>query len=170
MKMGRPRGDKKQTVGEKYLVADDVATMANKLIDDHHSHLVEARIKYLFRSGDWKAKGKTVLGEAKLISGLNRFLLELDFVIMINLEVWNKANAMQRQATLDKYLTRCSQAEDEQGNVSWYIQDYDVKEYHSIMHRYGAWESDLEKAIKMIGDHKQLVLIHDHNSKTGTEG
>ena len=70
----------------KYSYAPAVEAMAVSLINEitSHSHLAEARIRYLFRDGKWNSKGRTVFGKAKLASEDVRFLGEYDFVIMIN--------------------------------------------------------------------------------------
>lgn len=48
---------------DRYQVADEVQLVAAKLISDVHSHLVEARICYLFRTDEWIRKGRLVYGK-----------------------------------------------------------------------------------------------------------
>ena len=45
----------------KFTVAEEVQEIAAGLINGIHDRLAEARIIYLFRSGDWKSKGKVCL-------------------------------------------------------------------------------------------------------------
>jgi len=74
----------------KYRAAPEVEEVARALIEDHHSHLVEARIGYLFRRGAWKSRDKTVAGKAYKVSERDKLLTGLDFIIVMNLTVWQR--------------------------------------------------------------------------------
>ena len=144
--MGRSRFKKpKEPKGPKYLVADEVALLAARIIDQWHSHLGEARIKYLFRNGKWSKKGNTTLGMARLASDDTRFIGQYEFVVIINLEAWNNASQEARIALLDHELSHCSCEEDKSGNKRWSIIDHDVKEFVGIVSRHGIWADDLKR-------------------------
>lgn len=159
----RPKVDK----GPKYTHAPEVEELAVKLINDHHSHLAEARIKYLFRNGKWQSKGKATLGKAKLAAEDARFLGQYDFIIMISTEAWNSAVPAYREALVDHELQHCDCAEDKAGNKKWSIQDHDVQEFVSVVRRHGLWEVDLQKLIiaakqgpYVDGPHNQIDMFN----------
>jgi hypothetical protein len=152
--MARPRRFKtpKEPKGPKYMVAPEVEALASKIIDDHHSHLAEARIKYLFRNGKWAKKAKTMLGQAKLATDDVRFIAEYDFIIFINLAVWNTAIPAWREALLDHELSHCDCSQDKAGNKKWGIVDHDVQEFVSVVRRHGLWEVDLQRMVKAANE------------------
>ena len=179
MNMGRGfKGFKKPKVekGPKYTHASEVAELAAKLINDHHDHLAEARIKYLFRNGKWQSKGKSTLGKAKLAAEDARFIGEYDFIIMISLNAWNSAVPAYREALVDHELQHCDCTEDKAGNKKWSIQDHDVQEFVSVVRRHGLWENDLQKLMVAAkegpyvdGPHNQINMFQP-NEKTEEPG
>ena len=58
--------------------APEVKEIATRYINEHHQHLANARIEYLFNAKSIVKKGKELLGEAKLVSGLNAYLITRD--------------------------------------------------------------------------------------------
>src|SRR3990167_2134573 len=69
-----------------------------KMIEDHHSHLSQAKIAIAWRFG-WKADadGRVKLGQCKKGSDLDRELNDKDFVILLNHEAWNRADFTEAQ-------------------------------------------------------------------------
>ncbi len=67
---------------DKFSPASEVATIGNKLIKKHHDHLSGRRVEFLFmerldKDGNSQAitrKGKSLYGQAKLVTGLNAYL------------------------------------------------------------------------------------------------
>ena len=138
--------------GPKYSSAPEVQELAAKLINDHHSHLTEARIVYLFRNGKWAKKGKTMLGQAKLAAEDARFIGQYDFVVIINMIAWNNASAAVREALVDHELSHCECETDRAGNKKWNIADHDVQEFVSIVRRHGLWADDLARLAKAAAE------------------
>jgi len=170
--MGRPRRFKtpKEPKGPKYMEAPEVQELAVKIIGDHHGALAEARIKYLFRNGKWAKKSKTVLGQAKLASDDMRFIAEFDFIVFVNLAVWNNAPQAWREALLDHELSHCDCTEDKAGNKKWSIVDHDVQEFVPVVRRHGLWEADLQRmmiaarqAPHVDGPHNQIEMFANNS-------
>jgi hypothetical protein len=135
------------------------------LIDEHHSGLAEARIKYMFRTGKWELKGKIIYGKAEKVSAKWKHLTGYDFVITINRDAWFANKIEIRQAVLDHELMHCARGEDDkQGNPKWYIQPHTVEDFVEIIHRHGLWTHSLQNMVKASSEFEQLSL------KTGTEG
>jgi hypothetical protein len=184
---GKPKAPK---IKIEYKPAEEVALLAPRLIDANHSHLAEARICYLFRTGKWESKGKVVFGKAEKVSGKWKNLTGYDFVIIINYEAWSYASDTIRNAGLDHELTHCARGEDDkEGNPKWYIMPHQVEDFSSIIERHGLWNKDLERFFKAGENFKQAgdnpedcaqVTIFDNENtgdnpedcaqKTGTEG
>jgi hypothetical protein len=59
-----------------YRPAPSVERIAQALIGKHHHHLSDVRVDYVFRSEAAKSGGKTVMGKARKISGLNAYLAQ----------------------------------------------------------------------------------------------
>ena len=132
-----------------------VYRIMEKLIEQHHSHLADAKIALAWRFG-WKsdADGRTTLGQAKKGSDLDRKLHDHDFVILLNHERWNAAGFTdaQQKALLDHELCHCEVSKDvngepktdENGRVCYRMRRHDVEEFKEIFHRHGLWKGDLE--------------------------
>jgi len=57
-----------------YRPAPEVEALARQVVNEHHPHLVEAGICFVYRSGRWCARGRTVTGKALVAPPLWRFL------------------------------------------------------------------------------------------------
>ncbi|MHC1758295.1 MAG: putative metallopeptidase [Negativicutes bacterium] len=145
----------------KYSFADEVEDVALQTICKSHKFLRDARIKYLFRSGKWEKNGKIVLGQAKLASEDTRFIADVDFVIIINLDAWNNASTEHRFALVDHELSHCDFTEDNMGNRTWKTTGHDVEEFVAVVYRHGLWEDDLRKMMLAAkeNDRRQIELI-----------
>ena len=138
-----------------YRPASEPARIAAKLIDEHHTHLAGFRIDYVFRSEAAKSGGKTVLGKARKMSGLNAFLAtepderpadEEDisfFVIELAEDTWSKLSAAQRVALVDHQLCHCVIEWKDDGELVLKIKGHDLEEFRCIVERHGLWDSDV---------------------------
>lgn len=147
--------------------APEVLELAARLIDNIHGHLAEARIKYLFRTGKWEQRGKTIYGRAEKVSAKWKYLTDYDFVVTINRDIWFANKTDIREAILDHELTHCARGEDDkQGNPKWYIQPHTVEDFVNIIQRHGLWTAGLQNMVKANSEYEQLSLLNN----TGTEG
>lgn len=154
----------------EYQVADEVKKVAEPLIKNYHSHLNGAEIVYLFQNKRDRAtgaavipksKGRPVLGMAKLVTGLNAFLVsgatrtdgdEIDpfFVLLITKPAWDRMKAKQREALVDHELCHMG-VDDETGKPT--LLPHDLEEFNAVVRRHGIWQEDVEaffKAAKQI--------------------
>jgi hypothetical protein len=147
--------------------APEVQELAARLISDIHTHLAEAGIKYLFRTGKWELRGKTILGKAEKVSNKWKHLTGYDFIVTINRDTWFANKPEIREAILDHELTHCARGEDDkQGNPKWYIQDHDLTDFVSIVRRHGLWTTTLQNIVKAKEEYEQLSLL----PMNGTDG
>ena len=95
--------------------SEQLQEVAARIIDKYHSHLGEANIKYLFRTGKWEVRGKTIYGKAAKASSQVKYVSGgFDFIVTINKDVWDaNTSAEKREAVLDHVLTYCGRGEDD---------------------------------------------------------
>lgn len=127
--------------------AEAVQEMARESIAQHHPELATARIGYVFvdRGGE-KVGSKKVYGKVRRITGVLEHLLELDFLVVVNLYVWNNLSADKRRALVDHLLSRCWGEEDEDdpgAGMKWSLKDPDVSEFSDVLRRHGMWTEEL---------------------------
>lgn len=108
-------------------------------------HVKAAKIKYLFKLGNW-AK----IGECSKASGKWRHLTDFDYVIMFHKDSWEVFTLEQRQALIHHELSHISR-----NNEKWGIAVHDVEEFLSTFKRFGAWSGSLQM-VEQIFKEKQL--------------
>jgi hypothetical protein len=138
----------------KYKPAPEVKEIAEKLIDSHHGHLREAKIKYLFRDKALKSKGKIELGKATKVSGKYNAVTGADFLIEIAEPHFWDMEHKQQVALIDHELSHCWI--DLEGNRK--IMPHDFEGFNGVLKRHGFWMGDLEVMGKTA---KQLELPFD---------
>lgn len=150
--------------------------MLNDLVGEQHHHLIDARIALAWRFG-WKEDkdGRLKLGQAKKLSDLDREFRtgageEIDLVILLNYEVWNRGDftCEQQLALIDHELCHFQFSKDDEtgepkmdvrGRLIYRLRGHDVEEFTEIVARHGIWRHDLEKFAKQAG--KAAGLFED---------
>lgn len=147
-----------------------VYVVAERLIEQYHEHLADAKIAIAWRYG-WKANadGRVVLGQAKKGSDLDREMHGFDFVILLNHEAVNggSLNDKQIEAVIDHELCHCQVSKDqngerktdENGRVVYRIRKHDIEEFQEIVARHGCWKDELEKFVGAALESKKLPLF-----------
>ena len=136
---------------------------------DYHPDIKEARIALAWRK-EWKADkdGRLKLGMCVKASELQKELVEWDFVILINFEVWQSKEwtKEKKMALLDHELTHADESLDKNGEPkvdakgrrTWRIRSHDVEEFSAIIERHGIWKRDLERFAEAIMKSKQQTI------------
>lgn len=124
----------------------------------YHPHLTNAQIRYLERAGTWRSKGKTVGGTAALATPKECALAgaEINFVITINADLWDKLPDQKRRALMDHELCHCTVELDEEGYPQFKITGHDVEDFIAVIERHGAWNEGLEELASQM---RQLDLF-----------
>jgi hypothetical protein len=166
--MARRKSSKpKEPKGPKYSdVPEYILTTAARLIEEHHGHLTEARIRYLIRNGKWTKKGTNVYGQTKLAGEDVRFVSQCDFVIIFNGPLMEKMTPEQRLACIDHYLTRAGCEYDKQENRRWVTVEPDRPEFYSIIKRHGLWDEELKRLARVT---KEIGLFDGQEKDKLTE-
>jgi hypothetical protein len=138
--------------------APDVATIARQLISEHHRHLLDAHLLYLFTRKPRSKAGKTVLGTAQKASGITEYLSTrpgqdgdlhaADFILVFSYQEWKDLTESQRRALVDHELTHCDFKEDKWGTITWKIRGHDVEEFREIIQRHGLWQPEVESFVR----------------------
>lgn len=163
-------------MGTSYRSAPDVRKIADKLITQHHQHLLgEAdRIIYLFRSEAARSKGRVVLGKARLLSGLNAWLYDAGvdgpaadglegaecarFVMEIAHDEWRELNAAGRKALVDHELCHFwIETDEETGDQKLMIRGHDLEEFVEVVARHGCWRPEVEHVVKVGAEQLKLL-------------
>lgn len=163
-----------ETVIRPALTAQELAV---DLIAEHHEHLEEARILWLFTTAKSTRGGRAVLGKSKRLGAEARFLSSgnvsiregYDFVLVIAEQSWTSMGASQRLALVDSLLCRCAIREVENkttGRVTktWYTVSPDVEEFSEVIRRHGLWLPELKTMARAIGS-KQLRMLEQDDAR-----
>lgn len=144
----------------QYEKSAEVEKVAKAVIKEHLTDLKSKTIVYITqdkkddKTGNAVAqmrKGKPIIGDIKLVGGLNAFLASGETrtdhdgptplaVLVVSRFAWEKLSPEQRKAWTHQQLNRLDYNLDT-GKPS--LIEYDVKEFSVIAKLYGAWNDDL---------------------------
>ncbi|MBL8186557.1 MAG: hypothetical protein JNK38_01045 [Acidobacteria bacterium] len=157
----------------EYTVAESVRDFADQLIKNHHPHLTNVKIEYVFRSQAATKNGKAIWGRAKLVTGLNAWLAtpmiqrwnrpEPFFCLEIARDIWSRLNENQQKALVDHELSHCDRDLDS-GDLT--IVGHDLEEFAHILRRHGLWHSDVEMFAKTGAEQLSLLSIIEQRAET----
>ncbi|MFH0989913.1 MAG: putative metallopeptidase [bacterium] len=127
---------KKEEVKPRYFEAQAVAEIAQVLIKEHHQHLNDIPIFYLFNDGkmqEWASMSKK--------SKKDEFITGYQFVMEVSYKQWIVLTDKERIALVDHEL--CHASLDDKGNPV--ILDHDIEEFAAIVSRHGLWRESVRK-------------------------
>ena len=120
-----------------------------------HDDTKDAKIVLAYRK-NWKSDvdGHLVLGKCVKASELQRELVDWDFVILLNYEVWNSKefDRAKKVALLDHELCHTGQALDKDGEPKvdakgrkvWRVVRHEIEEFVGVIQRNGCYKRDLQ--------------------------
>ncbi len=126
--------------------SEELINSAERIIDKSHTgrDLENARIGFLFRQGDAPiSKGKTVYGKAKIPPAELSAYADLDFIIWISEEMWNKSDKKRRAWMIDHELCHLDYTDEEAA-----IRHHDFEEFSQIIERHGLINPDIFNAAR----------------------
>src|SRR6266542_465308 len=172
-------------------LADDAQRVGKTLIAEHHPHLLDAEILYVFTNQQRKRCDRIRLGSAAKLNALQRFLssgMETvsgghDFLVLIDEGMWRALTAAQRQALVDHELCHCAlfvkddterpavwllwtpemDAPDEYAGQRWGLRAHDVEEFADVLKRHGWWKPDSRE--KGFGEIALQLAMPDAKTK-----
>lgn len=135
----------------------------------HHEELQEATIMLAWRERLKPDKeGHLVLGKCVKASDLQRELVDIDFVILLNRDIWDDCDFTdkQRLALMDHELSHaCPQVDDEgvkrdqRGRVVWRTRKHDIEEFQAIVARHGCYKADLQRFAEALTKKRKAPLF-----------
>lgn len=154
--------DYMETQPQSWREAPEIETVARQLINDHHSHLAIAEIRFYFFTKEILQGDKAVWGRARKVAGLNAVLANHDttedkqfFVIECWKFIWDAITEKQRRALVDHELEHCWV--DENGKLS--LAKHDVEEFTNVIRRHGLWRSDVQLFVDAANGKGQANLF-----------
>lgn len=133
------------------------AALAQPLIADHHQHLVDARIGYLYRRKAKTGGGKVTLATASLVPERWQVFAPFDFCIEVAWLQWQQLDVAQRQALVDHELYHCDLEVDDDGQGTWTLRKHDVEEFSEVITRHGLWKSDVRDFVETARQAQAVV-------------
>lgn len=143
----------------EYAPAAEAAKIAKGVIKDHHRHLTEVRIEYVFRDKHQTSNGREVWAKTRKVAGLHAYLAaesehidaeagEPFFVIEIAKDIWQILNKEQREALIDHELCKCSAEFNDDGDVALKVRPHDLEEFRAVVERRGLWRPDVTEFLR----------------------
>jgi hypothetical protein len=150
-------------------VASEVRALAQPLIQQHHAHLREATILFIFTDQKRKRCDRVRLGSAGKLTALQRFLssgmdsveLGADFVILIDSNLWPLLSATARTALVDHELCHAAvfvkddsdkpavwrrlakdESKDDFDEWRYGMRGHDIEEFGEVLYRHGFWKPE----------------------------
>jgi hypothetical protein len=128
---------------------------------EYHEDIKDAKIALAYQKGlKADVDGHVTLGKCIKASDLQRELVDWDFVILLNHEVWTATEFTKekKMALLDHELCHAELALDKEGEPKvdaggrkqYRIRKHDFQEFNAIIERHGLWMKDLEVLGKTI--------------------
>lgn len=144
----------------------ELISLAERLIREHHPHLLDAKIGFMYRSEAAKSGTKLILGKARKVSDEQRVFIDFDFVIWVARKEFESIADDQRAALVDHELCHCGGTFD-----NWSIRKHDFEEFMSIVVRHGLWLPDLAfaaKAFENAGKGQQALFYPEERGSVGS--
>lgn len=166
-----------------YRLAPEVRAIAEDLIasTEDHKLLERCTIIYLFRDKAPISKGRTVLGRARRIGGLNAFLSGYQpddqliaptpyFVIEISWNTWVDLTPAGQRALVDHELCHLGVDPD---TDELFMRGHDLEEFTAIVRRHGLWQADVSAVARAMAEQLALAIDEitdfDFTTSTSTE-
>lgn len=143
----------------EYEPAAEAAKIAKGVIKDHHRHLTEVRIEYVFRDKHQTSNGREVWAKTRKVAGLHAYLAaesehvdaeagEPFFVVELAKDIWQILNKGQREALIDHELCKCSAEFNDDGDVALKVKPHDLEEFRAVVERRGLWRPDVTEFLR----------------------
>lgn len=142
------------------LINPDDNSQPSKLLEEvrkkWHQETADARVVLA-----WKLDTKPdqddriVLGRCVPVGDLQKELIDYDFIITLNKEVWEdqKFDADKKRALLDHEMSHIAPVYDGEGKNKvdsrnrrvWRTRGHDIEEFSAVVERHGTYKHDLER-------------------------
>ena len=150
--------------------ANEAYKLLSEVRDKWHEDLYGAKIALAYRKRLKRDKdGILMLGRCVKVSDLQKEFAPLDFIIILNRDVWQEPSfdKKKRLALLDHELCHAAlsldkgleRKNDEKGRTVYRLRKHDIEEFRSVVEHHGCYKADLEKfAEALLKKHKTPLL------------
>lgn len=152
--MGRkPNPNKKEKVKnlKKFIEDESLVILANKVINANKlDYLNQVRIKYVLID---MYISKTCVGKCIRASKELKHFGNLDYIIEFSKDVWDKITDETKEIVMLHELLHILLKMNKSGDVDTKIFDYDIKDFSTIIKKYGVdWFKEFKIAVSSIRD------------------
>jgi len=118
-----------------FVIADEVAELAKKVIQIEGLDLMGARVKYLMVS---PVISKTVAGRCMRTSSELNFYSDADYIIEISGDVWDILDDEVKYILVHHELLHINAvSNDKKGTIDYKLVDHDIQDFELIIRKYG---------------------------------
>lgn len=168
--MGKPKKVVFQLIDANEKPEPDAYRLMRQIRAEQHFDTAKAKFALAWqKSIKPDVDGHIMLGKCVRATDLQRELVDLDFVILLNREVWEDAEFFdsKKLALLDHELCHAARSVDSDGEPRidtkgrpvWRVRGHDIEEFREIVDRHGCWKYDLEKFADAIFKRKTQPLF-----------
>lgn len=168
--MGKPKKVVFQLIDPNERPEPEAYILLRELRAEQHFDAAEARIALAWQKAiKPDVDGRLMLGKCVKATDLQRELVELDFVILLNREVWDDIDfrTEKKIALLDHEMCHAARAVDSDGEPRidtkgrpvWRIRGHDIEEFREVVARHGCYKHDLEKFAQALIERKAEPLF-----------
>ncbi len=118
-----------------YRAAPELAGPCRELINEHHQHLLDANIAYMFRSGKWLLNDKPRMGQAIIVPPVWRALTGYDLVLVVNEHGYLTQTGNKKVAMLDNLLSYFSPPKTCPEGLAYTTRQPDIQEFSDVVRR-----------------------------------
>lgn len=168
--MGKPKKVAFQFIDPDERPEPEPYELLRELRAEQHFGAAEAKIGLAWQKGiKPDADGRLMLGKCVKATDLQRELVDWDFVILLNREVWDEIDfrTEKKMALLDHEMCHAARAVDSdgepridtKGRAVWRVRGHDIEEFREVAARHGCYKHDLEKFAQALIERKQEPLF-----------
>jgi hypothetical protein len=137
---------------------------------EQHFETADAKIALAWQKGiKPDADMRLMLGRCVRATDLQRELVDLDYVILLNREVWEDGDFVREKqaALLDHELCHAARSIDSdgvpridtKGRPVWRTRGHDIEEFREVVERHGCYKGDLERFAEALFKRKRIPLF-----------
>jgi hypothetical protein len=154
---------------EKYEGGNPHAILA-EIRKKHHADTIDAKVALAWKRGvKANPDGHVILGMCVRAGDLQRELVDYDFCIWLNREVWMSEEFTRKEklALIDHEMCHVAHAMDDEGGYRqdtkgrfvWRLREHDIEEFTCVIERHGCYKRDLENFAQKILEQKNLLVL-----------
>ena len=136
--------NKKQIGKKTYIISDDVKSISNKVIDENVNELYidDTKIEYI---AVYPNITNTIVGRCIKANNELKYFSDADYIIEVSGDLWDNLDELTKYILLLHELKHIYVTQDKKGNTVYKLADYDVKDFYSIIKKYGIdWYTKLK--------------------------